>query len=228
MTIIDCRGRAATVLGLAAVVALAACGGAAAPTPESTLSPTTAASPAATPVPALPERTPEISAAPTDAPVTPDPDANGGFAYPASEVLAYYAGLGFECLAPEASTKASGYTVQRCTRAAPAADQVHVVAVVTDPRGVPGDAFAAVIANDGATMPTPAQSLAHLSRFVGVMLGGEMGMDPSVWLVKNLGAESEQTTAGDLTVTTYSLNDDSGVGLFLEMANQGFLDAAAP
>ncbi|MCJ7709466.1 MAG: hypothetical protein MUQ32_01420 [Chloroflexi bacterium] len=227
MTIIDCRGRGATIIGLAAVV-LAACGGAAAPSPESTLSLTTAVPLTATPVPAMPEPTPKVTEAPTAAPVTPDPGSNGGFAYPASEVIGYYAGLGFECMAPEASTQATGYTIQRCTRAAQADDQVHVVAIVTGPDGVPGDAIAAVIANDGVTMPTPAQSLDHLSRFVGVMLGGEMGMDPSVWLVKNLGAESEQTTAGDLAVTTYRVNDDTGAGLFLEMANQGFLDAATP
>lgn len=96
----------------------------------------------------------------------------------------------------------AGYTIQRCTRAAQADDQVHLVAIVTGPDPVPGDAISAVIANDGVTMPTPAQGRDHLSRFVGVILGGEMGMDPSVWLVKNLGMESEQTTAGDLVVTT--------------------------
>ena len=226
----------AAVFGLAGAMLLAGCGGAATPTAAPTAAPATAAptaEPATTPAPA----TPAPTAAPTAAPATVAPTEasasaaagdTGGFAFAPADVFAYYTSQGFTCQDPTPSSQAAGYTIQRCTKEDAANGQLQLIAIVTDPNGVTGDAFAGVLASDGKTMPTPEQSLEHLSSFVGAMLGADRGMAPGVWLAKNLGAETAQTTAGDLLVGTYTQNDSAAVGLFVEMANQAFLNAPAP
>ena len=235
MTVIDRtparRVTIGVVLGLAGAILFAGCGGAAtpttAPTPASTPAPS--AAPAVTPAPTAPAPTvAPPTAAPTEAPASASAGDNGGFAFAPADVFAYYKSQGFACQDPEPSGQAARYTIQRCTKEDATNGQLQLIAIVTDPDGVTGDAFAGVLASDGKTVPTPEQSLDHLSGFVGAMLGPDLGMEPGVWLARNLGAETAQTTAGDLVVGTYTQNDSAAVGIFVEIANKAFMDAPAP
>jgi hypothetical protein len=230
MTVIDRsparRAAIGAVLCLAGAILFAGCGGAAAtPTPAPTPAPT------ATPAPA-PEPTPEPTPAPTPAP-TATPAAStaanlGGFAFPAEQVLAYYESVGFKCEDPTASTQAAGYSVVRCLSADAATGFTTLVAVVVDPDGVTGDAFAGVVGTDGKPKPTPEQALEGLSFFLGAMLGETNGLEAGTWLASNLGEEMVQTRVNDMLVATYPGDKDKGLGYYVEVANQAFLDAPVP
>ena len=215
------RPRALAVLGVAGAILLGACGGGTAGTPA----------PAATPAPtaAVATPSPAPTGAPGDSPIASNASsANGGFAFSTQEVIAYYKGAGYTCQPETPSTQAAGYTVQRCLLADDAKKLTHLVAFVFDPDGVTGNAFSGVLGSDGKTMPAPADAIEALGGFLGAMLGTDQGTTTVTWLAEHLGEKSAQTTAGDILVMTYTGNDATGQGLYVEVANQSFMDAPAP
>jgi hypothetical protein len=223
--------RRLAVLGLAATLLVAACGGAATPSATTSLPtavPATTAPATPTAAPATPSTTPKPTPVPTIGP-SPSSSADlGGFAFSTDEVFAYYKGVGYECQAPTASTQAAGYTVQRCLLTDDAKGLTTLVALVFTADGVTGNAFAGVLGSDGTTLPTPADSAEMLGGFLGAMLGQERGATAMTWLAQHLGEVSAQTTVGDILVATYSVTDETGAGLYVEVANQAFMDAPTP
>ena len=206
----------------------------AAPTPAPTAAPTPAptAAPTAAPTPAPTPRPRRATEAPTVAPAgspdaTKDP-ALGGFAFPAADVLAYYESIGLTCGDPTDSTQAAGYKVTRCVKTDDATGLTTIVAVVTDPDGVTGDAFAGVLGSDGKTMPKPEDAVDGLGRFLGAMLGKADGITAVTWLAQHMGEEMAQTTINDMLVATYPGDEATGLGYYVEVANQAFLNAPAP
>jgi len=222
MTVIDrTPARRFAALGLAGAILLAGCGGVAVtPTPVPTAAP--AASPAPTPTPA-----PKPTAKPTATPA-PSAAATGGFAFPAEDVLAYYKSIDFKCEDPTASTQAQGYTVFRCLGDDKATKLTTIIALVVDPDGVTGDAFAGVLATDGQTSPTPEQAITGLVFFLGAMLGETDGAEAGTWLTQHLGEEMAQTTIGDIIVATFPGDAETGLGYYVEVANQAFASAPTP
>ncbi len=190
----------------------------AAPTAEPTATPTVAASPAPT---ATQEVSQEVSAA-------LDPSANGGFAFAASDVLAYYQTAGFTCGKPTASTQAAGYQVTRCSLADKALGTTTLVAMVTDPSGITGDAFAGYVDTAGRKMPPVGDAVKPLAAFLGAALGEASGTEAGTWLVQHLGEASAQTKVGDMAVAAYTTNDSSSVGQWVEVANSAFMAAPTP
>lgn len=225
------------VIGLTVSTLLAACGGAAttpAATQAPTAAPTTEATPtvapteAATPEPTTPELATQVPTADASTvPGSPDPADHGGFAFAAGDVFAYYKGLGYTCQTPTASTQAAGYTVQRCLLKDDASGVILIVALVTDPNGATGDAFAGVLDANSKAIPGNGVASKPLLEFLGAMLGQSAGTEAGTWLVPHLGEQS-QTNVGDMLVGTYTENDSAGVGVYVEVANKAFLDAPAP
>ena len=166
--------------------------------------------------------------APTATPAASTAANLGGFAFPAAQVLAYYESVGFKCEDPTASTQATGYTLVRCLNADAATGFTTLVAVVVDPDGVTGDAFAGVVGSDGKTKPTPQQALEGLSFFLGAMLGETNGLEAGTWLANNIGEEMVQTKVNDMLVATYPGDKDKGLGYYVEVANQAFLTRPFP
>ena len=230
--------RLLAVLGLTGTLLVAGCGASAAtagPTAPATPVPTAAsATPAPTAAPTVAPTTAPTAAsatavptiAPSDSPdATMDP-ALGGFAFPTSDVLAYYTSIGFTCKDPAPSTQAAGYTITRC-KADATKGNTTIVALVADPGGVTGDAFIGVVGSDGKTTPKPEDAITDLAFFLGAMLGKTNGTQASTWLATNLGAESAQTTIGDVLVGTYPGDAATGPGYYVEVANQAFMSAPA-
>ena len=231
--------RLLAVLGLTGTLLVAGCGASAAtagPTAPATPVPTAAsATPAPTAAPTVAPTTAPTAAsatavptiAPSDSPdATMDP-ALGGFAFPTSDVLAYYTSIGFTCKDPAPSTQAAGYTITRCVKADATKGNTTIVALVADPGGVTGDAFIGVVGSDGKTTPKPEDAITDLAFFLGAMLGKTNGTQASTWLATNLGAESAQTTIGDVLVGTYPGDAATGPGYYVEVANQAFMSAPA-
>jgi len=230
--------RLLALVGLAGALLVTGCGGSAA-TAAPTAAPSTPASAAAPATPA-PTAAPTVAptVAPTTAPATAAPTtaasadatldpALGGFAFPSSDVLAYYTSIGFTCKDPAPSTQAAGYTITRCVKADSTKGNSTIVALVTDPGGVTGDAFVGVVGSDGKTTPKPEDAITDLAFFLGAMLGKTNGTQASTWLATNLGAESAQTTIGDVLVGTYPGDAATGPGYYVEVANQAFMSAPA-
>jgi len=232
--------RLLALVGLAGALLVTGCGGSAA-TAAPTAAPSTPASAAAPATPA-PTAAPTVAptVAPTTAPATAAPTtaasasadatldpALGGFAFPSSDVLAYYTSIGFTCKDPAPSTQAAGYTITRCVKADSTKGNSTIVALVTDPGGVTGDAFVGGVGSDGKTTPKPEDAITDLAFFLGAMLGKTNGTQASTWLATNLGAESAQTTIGDVLVGTYPGDAATGPGYFVEVANQAFMSAPA-
>ena len=217
-------GRLLAVLGLAGIVLLAGCGGAAAtptptPAPTATPAPTPAPTPLPTPVPTV---APTASVAPTNDP------ALGGFAFPPEQVLAYYEGDGFSCDPATPSNQSAGYAVVRCHKADEATGLTTLIVVVADENGVTGNGFAGVLGTDGTTQPTPDQAIVPLSFFLGAMLGKTAGLEAGTWLAENIGEEMMRTTVGDIVVATYPGDAETGLGYYVEVANKAFIDAPSP
>lgn len=230
--------RLATGLAALAVIGLvaAACGGSAATPAPATPAPATPAptaapaTPAPTEAPATPAPTeaPSVEAPSLDA-GTPDPADNGGFAFSAKDLMDYYTSEeGFQCEDPTPSTQAAGYTVQRCIHDA-GNGVSELIAFVVDADGVMGDAFAAYLLDAGSAMPDPADAAPFLSGFSAGLLGTDVFTNDALpWLQENLGKDSAQTEISGLLYGTYTEDDDGGVGLYVESANQAFMDAPAP
>jgi hypothetical protein len=97
---------------------------------------------------------------------------------------------------------------------------------VTDPNGDLGDGFASVQGTAGETFLAPVDALPPLAGFLGVMLGDEAGSALLPWLAANLENAYSQTTSGQLSIATYTASADDHSKLYVEIADQAYLDAS--
>lgn len=223
--------RAGAVLVFAGAFAIAGCGasgsGTAAPsaqTPTPQPAPTEATTPTATTAP-IEATTP----APTDAPASATTGDLGGFAFPASDVLDYYtsAEQGFVCEDPQPSDVAAGHTKVRCLKTEDSG-AVAIVSLVVDANGTTADAFGGYITAAGTEGPDPKAAAMHLGGFVAAMLGTDIGADAATWVATNLDAVDLVKKFGGITAIIYQENDEGGVGHYVEVANDAYLNAPAP
>lgn len=197
---------------LLGTVALAAC-----TAPGATLRPQ--------PTPATPTET--GSEAPSATAAALPTAAPSGFAFSADSVLAYYQGKGYVCSASQPSTTAAGYTYRSCQGQDPDG-RVLVVGLVTDPGGVLADAFASVQGTAPETVLAPSDALDPLSAFLGTMLGEDRGSALLMWLAGHLGDDYAETTSAGLKVATYTASETDHSRLYVEIANQSYLEAPTP
>jgi hypothetical protein len=175
----------------------------------------TTAAPAASPAPGAPTET---------AVVTPNPV---GFAFAADDVLAYYESAGYACTGPSPSTEASGYSVRTCSLV-DSAGRTRTVGFVTDPNGALGNAFASVQAADDEVLVEPVDALDPLSGFLGAMLGSERGGALVEWLAGHAGDAYAETSDGGLRIATYTPEEGDLSAIYVELADQAYLDAPRP
>ncbi len=195
-----------SVVGVAAL-ALAACGSTTAtPSQQPTISPSMSASAAASPG-------------------VPSPTANtNGFAFSVDGVVGYYTSQGYVCSAVQPSATAAGYSYRSC-QTQDSKGRTLVVGLVTDPAGALADGFASVQGTDQEPILAPIDALDPLSGFLGAMLGADRGTALLTWLAGHLGDEYAETTSGLLRVATYTQSSTDHSKLYVELANQAYLDA---
>lgn len=207
--------RSLTLLLLALAHLLVACG-------SNMGSPSATGSPpppiaSVSPTPALPSFA-EPSATPSPTPETT------GFAFAAEDIAAYYETQGFVCSATRPSTEAAGFTVRTCETT----DDVgrgRVIGLVTDPAGGLANAFAGVKGTETETILDPTDALDPLAGFLGAALGEDRGTGLLTWLASHLGDTYAETTSGIIKVATFTESEDDHSTLYLEIANQAYLDA---
>ena len=215
--------RSAVVRLALAAILVAACA------PGPTMAP---ASPTATPVPpthAPPTGSPRPSPPPSAGPspsteVTPNPV---GFAFAAEDVLAYYASVGYACSDARPSTEADGYAVRTC-QLVDKGGRTMTLGFVTDPAGALANAFASVQAVEGTDLLDPVDALGPLSGYLGAMLGSERADAPVEWLAGHLGDTYAETSEGGLRIATYTASAEDHTTIYVELANQAYLDAPRP
>lgn len=202
----------------AAAIALlvAACGQSAPPTGTPAVEATAPASGAA----------PTFPVASVETTVAPVPSA-GAFAFDAESVTGYYVTLGYACTDPRPSTTAVGFEFRSCSLV-DSADRTYVIGIVTDANDDVADAFASVTGAPAETVLEPVVALDPFARFLGAMLGETQGEATLPWLAAHLGDSYVTTTLGDLTIATYSESAEDHSRLYVEIANQAYLDAPAP
>jgi hypothetical protein len=175
-----------------------------------------------------PTTSPTFEAASEAAPpgsATPTPDATG-FAFSVEAVVGYYEGQGYACDAVQPSTSAAGYSYRSC-QAQDADGRTLVVGLVTDPDGALADGFASVQGNELESILAPSDALDPLSGFLGATLGEERGAALLMWLAGHLGDDYAETTTEGIRVATYTESESDHSKLYLEVANQAYLDAPA-
>lgn len=201
---------------VAATLLLAACASAPA-TSSPTASPLPSDAPTAQPAPATPSSAkPSGSATPTA--------ATTGFAFAAEDIVAYYESQGYACTAQQPSTKAVGFFLRSCEKV-DEAGRTRVIGVVTDPNGSLANGFASVQGKDTETFLSPVDALEPLAGFLGAMLGEDQGSTLLPWLAGHLGDAYAETTIGAIRVATYPESKDDLSRLYVEVANQAYLDA---
>jgi hypothetical protein len=208
--------RLAAQLAIASSLLLAACG-------STSVTPNSAASPSrtlATGSPAVPSPSSQVASA--------SPTANTtGFAFAAEDIAGYYETQGYVCTAPRPSTKAAGYTLRTCQET-DAAGRTRIIGLVTDPAGGLANGFASVKGKDTEPILAPIDALDPLSGFLGATLGEERGAALLTWLASHLGDSYAETTSGPVKVATYTESADDHSTLYVEVANQVYLDASPP
>jgi hypothetical protein len=178
-------------------------------------------SPAATPAPEGPS-----ASSPASATSLPTP-AGSGFAFSTDGVLGYYESLGYTCSAAQPSTTAAGYSFRSCQSQDPKGRGL-AVGLVTDSGGALADAFASVQGTASETILAPSDALDPLSAFLGATLGEDRGSALLIWLAGHLGDDYAETTSVDLKVATYTASTTDHSRLYVEVANQTYLDAPTP
>jgi hypothetical protein len=78
----------------------------------------------------------------------------------------------------------------------------------------------------GETVLAPIDALDPLSGFLGATLGETQGAALLTWLASHLGDAHIETTSGPITVATYTASEDDHATLYVELANQTYLEAA--
>ena len=209
------RGRVLASIAVATALLVASCG-------SSTVTPSLTASPSATIAPASPS--PALSS-PSEPPASATPTANTtGFAFAAEDIAAYYQSQGYVCVAPQPSSRASGFTFRSCQKTDDAG-RTRVIGLVTDPDGGLANAFASVKGTDTETILAPIHALDPLSGFLGAMLGEKQGAALLTWLASHLGDTYAETTSGPIAVATYTESANDHSTLYVEVANRAYLDA---
>jgi hypothetical protein len=209
------RARIFASFVVAASLLLAACGSTAPPGAATSPSPTLAAASLAVPLP-------------SGSSASASPTANTtGFAFAAEDIAAYYQSKGYVCAAPQPSTKAAGFTLRTCQETDDAG-RTRIVGLVTDPAGGLANAFASVRGKETETILAPIDALDPLSGFLGATLGEDRGAALLTWLASHLGDAYAETTSGPIKVATYSESADDHSTLYVEVANQAYLDASPP
>lgn len=219
------RSRASLLLAGLVILALwaVACEPAPAPTPT--------AEPAATRLPSA-VVTPSPSRAPSPIPLpTIESLAPGAtpvpFPFPADAVVGYYESQGYECAAARPSTEAAGYLFRRC-ELTDGDGRIRVIGIVTDTEGELAGGFASVQGTSTESILDPVIALEPLSGFLGAMLGETQGAAHLPWLASHLGDTYASMKFGDLTIATYTGSANDHSKLYLEVANQAYLDAPPP
>lgn len=200
---------------------LLACATTETPTPSPanpTIGPT--ATPPSTPADDQPSETP-----PPPTPTAPaSPTRGAGFAFVADDVLGYYEGLGYECTDWRPSTTAADFSYRSCA-SVDGDGRTLVIGVVVDPDGELANGFASVEAAAGQTSLAPIDALEPLAGFLGAMLGEERGAAILTWFATHLGDEYAETPDGALRVATYTDLEGEAPRIYVEVANQTYLDA---
>jgi hypothetical protein len=211
--------RSASVI-VAVALFVVGCGSVAGPSPAASTPPTAAPSKSslvATPTaPSAASSSPTISAAPAT-----------GFAFAAEDVVAYYESQAYVCTPAQPSTKAAGFSFRTC-QTVDGAGRTRIVGVVTDPAGALANGFGSVRGRDDEPILAPIDALEPLSGFLGAMLGEKSGGSLVTWLASHLGDEYATTTLDAIKVATYTESADDHRTLFVEVANDTYLDAARP
>lgn len=187
--------------------------------PVATQAPSTVVLPSPSPAPSpIPLPTIE-SLAPGATPVA--------FPFPADAIVGYYESQGYVCAAARPSTEAAGYLFRRC-ELTDSDGRVRIVGLVTDTEGELADGFASLEGTATESILDPVVALGPLSGFLGAMLGETQGEALLPWLAGHLGDTYAATKIGDLTIATYTESADDHSKLYLEVANQAYLDAPRP
>jgi hypothetical protein len=200
-----------TILAFSCAAVLAACTSASSSSPR-------AASEQASPLPSS-SATESASGLPTPAP--------SGFGFSVEAVIAYYESRGFTCDEIQPSATAAGYFFQGC-QLVDADGRTLALGFVTDPSGDLADGYASVQGRANEPILEPTVALDHLSGFLGAMLGEARGTSLLEWLAGHLGDAYAETTIDVLTVATYTQSPTDHSRLFLEIADQDYLDAPRP
>jgi hypothetical protein len=196
---------------LASIVVVAACG---------------TATPSTTPAPPQPTPPPTPTVAPSPSSSDSPAPTVGGFVFAARDIVGYYQTLGYTCTDEQPSATAEGFSVRMCSLLDPAG-RTRQVGVVTDPAGLVANGFASVAGTSAETVLDPTIALEPLAAFLGAMLGEEQGAALVPWLAGHLGDAYAQTTAGPITVATYTDAANVHSKLYLELANDEYLNAPA-
>jgi hypothetical protein len=186
-------------------------------------SPSLTASPSPSPSPSPASTVAASSAGPSQSEPIASQDATG-FAFAADDVVAYYVSQGYTCYETQPSTKARGFAVRTC-ELVDDAGRTKVIGVVTDPAGGLANGFASVQGTATETFLPPVEALDPLAGFLGAMLGEEEGSTLLPWLAGHLGDGYAETAAGPIKVATYTESADDRSKLYVEVANQAYLDA---
>jgi hypothetical protein len=149
------------------------------------------------------------------------------FPFSADAILGYYESQGYVCAGATPSTEAAGYSFRRC-ELTDGDGRMRVVGVVTDPNGDLADGFASIEGTAAETILDPVVALEPLSGFLGAMLGERQGESQLAWLAGHLGDTYATTKVGDVTIATYTESADDHSKIYLEVANQAYLDAPRP
>ena len=156
---------------------------------------------------------------------TPQTAASTGLAFAADDIVTYYESQGYVCTAQKPSTQALGYFFRTCQKV-DTAGRTLVIGVVTDPTGGLADGFASVQGTASETFLAPIDALDPLAGFLGVMLGEDRGTAVLPWLAGHLGDTYAQTTIGPVYVATYTASPNNYSKLYVEVANQAYLEAS--
>ncbi len=149
-----------------------------------------------------------------------------GFAFEAEDIAAFYESQGYTCVALKPSSKAAGFMVRTCERT-DEAGRTRVIGLVTDPDGGLANGFASVKGTDAETILAPIDALDELAGFLGATLGEDQGSALLTWLASHLGDTYAETATGPIKVATYTESEDDHSVLYVEVANQAYLDAPA-
>jgi len=153
--------------------------------------------------------------------------APSGFGFSVEAVIAYYEGQGFSCDQIQPSATATGYFFQGC-QLVDADGRTLALGFVTDPSGDLADGYASVQGRPDEPILEPTVALDHLSGFLGAMLGEDRGTSLLEWLAGHLGDAFAQTTIDVLVVATYTQSATDHSRLYLEIADQDYINAPAP
>ena len=142
--------------------------------------------------------------------------------------MAFYVEQGFDCQDPQPSSQAAGYLIVRCLLENAETGTTDVVGLVHTTDGILGNAFAGILTPAGTDGPTVPIAYAFLSQFLGTLLGEATGTKAADWYGATLPKETERTAIDGLVAQHYRQDDANGVGRYVEIANEWFLEAPSP